>query len=59
MSLTNLLKVTGIAVRTPVIAQTTPIAVMLAAIEALIDVAKRYERRFGTAVGAITKLLIV
>jgi hypothetical protein len=40
MSLANLLKVTGIAVRTLKIAPTTSIAVMLAAIKALIDVAK-------------------
>jgi hypothetical protein len=41
MSLTNLLKVTGIAMGAPVIAQTTLVAIMLAAIEALIDIAKR------------------
>ena len=41
MSFPNFLKVTGIAVRTSVIAPTAPIAVMLPAIEALIDIAKR------------------
>ncbi len=41
MSLANFLKVTGVAVMTPVIAPTAPIAVMLAAIKALIDIAKR------------------
>jgi hypothetical protein len=40
MRLANLLKITGIAVRAIVIARTTLIAVMLAAIKTLIDVAK-------------------
>jgi hypothetical protein len=58
MSLANFLKVTGITMRTPVIASTTLITVMLTTVKALIDVAKRQERRFCTAVGAVTKLLI-
>ena len=59
MSLTNLFKVTGIAVRTTVIAPATLIAVMLAAIKALIDVPKRKGSRFCTAIGAVTKLLVI
>jgi hypothetical protein len=41
MGFPHFFEVTGIAVRTTVIASATPIAVMLAAVKALIDVTKR------------------
>ena len=59
MGFTDFLKITGIAMRTPVIALATLIAVVLITVKALIDVAKRQERRFCTAIGTVPKLLVV
>ena len=59
MGFANLFEVTGIAVRATVVAPATPIAVVLAAVKALIDVAKSKGCRFCAAGRAVTEILVI